>query len=69
VGDDVDKAIAALNGSQFGGRTLNVNEARPKPQHFIPSTPRTLGRVTAHNQCTRDDQKDRNASRSGPSQF
>jgi cold-inducible RNA-binding protein len=26
-----EKAIAELNGSQFGGRTLNVNEARPKP--------------------------------------
>lgn len=28
--DDGDKAITALNGSQFGGRTINVNEARPK---------------------------------------
>jgi cold-inducible RNA-binding protein len=28
--DEGDKAIAALNGSQLGGRTLNVNEARPK---------------------------------------
>jgi RNA recognition motif-containing protein len=30
-GEDGEKAIAALNGSQVGGRTLNVNEARPKP--------------------------------------
>jgi RNA recognition motif-containing protein len=29
---DADKAIAALNGTQFGGRTLNVNEARPRPE-------------------------------------
>jgi cold-inducible RNA-binding protein len=29
-GEDGEKAIAALNGSQLGGRTLNVNEARPK---------------------------------------
>jgi cold-inducible RNA-binding protein len=29
-GEDGEKAIAALNGSQIGGRTLNVNEARPK---------------------------------------
>ena len=29
--EDGEKAIAALNGSQVGGRTLNVNEARPKP--------------------------------------
>jgi RNA recognition motif-containing protein len=30
--EDGEKAIAALNGSQLGGRTLNVNEARPKPE-------------------------------------
>jgi len=30
--DDGEKAIAALNGSQFGGRTINVNEARPKTE-------------------------------------
>jgi RNA recognition motif-containing protein len=28
--DAADRAIAALNGQAFGGRTLNVNEARPK---------------------------------------
>jgi cold-inducible RNA-binding protein len=28
--EDGEKAIAALNGTQIGGRTLNVNEARPK---------------------------------------
>ena len=27
---EADKAIAALNGSDLGGRTLNINEARPK---------------------------------------
>jgi RNA recognition motif-containing protein len=27
-----DQAIAALNGATLEGRTLNVNEARPKPQ-------------------------------------
>jgi RNA recognition motif-containing protein len=27
-----DKAIAALNGTDFGGRALNVNEARPKTE-------------------------------------
>jgi cold-inducible RNA-binding protein len=30
--EDGEKAITALNGSQVGGRTLNVNEARPKPE-------------------------------------
>ncbi|HTS08389.1 MAG TPA: RNA-binding protein [Candidatus Eisenbacteria bacterium] len=28
--EDGEKAITALNGSQLGGRTINVNEARPK---------------------------------------
>jgi cold-inducible RNA-binding protein len=27
--DDADKAIAQFNGSQFNGRALTVNEARP----------------------------------------
>ena len=31
--EDGDKAITALNGQQVGGRTLNVNEARPKTEH------------------------------------
>jgi cold-inducible RNA-binding protein len=30
--EEGDKAIAALNGSQVGGRTINVNEARPKQE-------------------------------------
>jgi cold-inducible RNA-binding protein len=30
--EDGEKAIAALNGSQMGGRKLNVNEARPRPE-------------------------------------
>ena len=30
--EDGEKAITSLNGSQVGGRTLNVNEARPKPE-------------------------------------
>ncbi len=29
---DANKAIAALNGTKIGGRALNVNEARPKPE-------------------------------------
>ena len=28
--EEGEKAIAELNGSDFSGRTLNVNEARPK---------------------------------------
>jgi cold-inducible RNA-binding protein len=30
--EEGDKAIAGLNGSQFGGRAINVNEARPKAE-------------------------------------
>jgi RNA recognition motif-containing protein len=30
--EEGEKAITALNGSQTGGRTLNVNEARPKTE-------------------------------------
>jgi cold-inducible RNA-binding protein len=29
-GAEADRAIAALNGAESGGRALNVNEARPK---------------------------------------
>jgi RNA recognition motif-containing protein len=30
--EEGEKAIAGLNGSQVGGRTINVNEARPKAE-------------------------------------
>ena len=30
--EEADRAIAGLNGTNFEGRTLNVNEARPKTQ-------------------------------------
>ncbi|MEX2263693.1 MAG: RNA-binding protein [Bryobacteraceae bacterium] len=29
---EADRAIAGLNGREMGGRSLNVNEARPKPE-------------------------------------
>jgi len=29
---DADRAIAALNGKSLGGRALNINEARPRPE-------------------------------------
>ncbi len=28
--EEAERAVAALNGKRFGGRALNVNEARPK---------------------------------------
>ncbi len=33
---DADEAIKAINGMQFGGRTLKVNEAQPRQ----PRSPR-----------------------------
>ena len=30
--NEADKAIAALNGSDLGGRTLTINEAKPKAE-------------------------------------
>jgi RNA recognition motif-containing protein len=30
--NEAETAISVLNGSELNGRTLNVNEARPKPQ-------------------------------------
>ncbi len=33
---EADKAIAALNGTNLGGRALNVNEARPKTDRGGP---------------------------------
>ncbi|MDK2957636.1 MAG: hypothetical protein PWQ57_3134 [Desulfovibrionales bacterium] len=29
-----DDAVQAMNGASFGGRTLKVNEARPRPQRW-----------------------------------
>ena len=30
--NDAEKAIASLNGADLNGRTMTVNEARPKPE-------------------------------------
>lgn len=30
--EDADRAIAALNGKSYDGRSITVNEARPKPE-------------------------------------
>jgi cold-inducible RNA-binding protein len=30
--NEAEKAISGLNGTNLGGRTLNVNEARPRPE-------------------------------------
>ncbi len=47
---EADKAIAALNGSDLGGRTLTINEARPKTER-----PRGGQRVGGGGGRGRDD--------------
>jgi len=34
--DEAAKAITALDGKEFGGRNLKVNEARPRPERSAP---------------------------------
>jgi RNA recognition motif-containing protein len=41
---EAERAIAALNGFNSGGRTLNVNEARPKTERSGGGTGRGGGR-------------------------
>jgi cold-inducible RNA-binding protein len=40
--EEADKAIAALNGSDLGGRTLTINEAKPKTDR--PKSGQRFGR-------------------------
>jgi RNA recognition motif-containing protein len=41
---EADRAIAELNGREFDGRTLNVNEARPKAERGAGGGYRSGGR-------------------------
>ena len=34
--EEAFKAVAGLDGKEFGGRSLKVNEARPRPEHTGP---------------------------------
>jgi len=36
--DEAGKAITGLDGKEFGGRSLKVNEARPRPERPGPSS-------------------------------
>jgi cold-inducible RNA-binding protein len=49
---EADKAIAAVNGTELGGRTLMVNEARPKADRPRSGGQRFGGRGGGHG---RDD--------------
>jgi RNA recognition motif-containing protein len=42
--NEAQSAIAALNGKDWKGRTLNVNEARPRPQFHQDSSRKGGGR-------------------------
>ena len=42
--EEGEKAIAGLNGTQLGGRTINVNEARPKAERAGSGGGRDRGR-------------------------
>lgn len=45
--EEAEKAMAALNGKDVGGRTINVNEARPKTER---SNTRGSGRDRSRGQ-------------------
>jgi RNA recognition motif-containing protein len=47
---EAEKAMTALNGSSLGGRTLTINEARPKPER-----PRGGGQRSGGGRGGRDD--------------
>jgi cold-inducible RNA-binding protein len=51
---EADKAIAALNGTDVGGRTLTINEAKPKAER-----PRGGGHRFGGGGRGRDDYRDR----------
>ncbi|HZQ20742.1 MAG TPA: RNA-binding protein [Terriglobales bacterium] len=47
---EAEKAIAALNGSELGGRTLSVNEARPKADRPRGGDGRGFGGARGRNE-------------------
>jgi cold-inducible RNA-binding protein len=42
--DQMDAAVTAMNGKQIDGRTLNVNEAKPRPERSAGGGGRSGGR-------------------------
>ena len=49
--DEAERAVAALNGKEFEGRPLTVNEARPKPDRGFGG----MGAGGGRNRSGRDD--------------
>jgi RNA recognition motif-containing protein len=52
---EADKAIAALNGTEFGGRALKINEAKPKTERPRSSGQRSGGQRFGGDGRSRDD--------------
>jgi RNA recognition motif-containing protein len=52
---EADRAVAALNGSQLGGRTLTINEAKPKTERPRSGGGQRSGSGGGHG---RDDYRD-----------
>ena len=53
--EEAAKAITALNGKEVGGRALNVNEARPKPERSGPRFGGGRGGGGGRDKYSRDD--------------
>jgi RNA recognition motif-containing protein len=52
--DEAAKAIAALDGKEFGGRNLKVNEARPKAERSTSQSGSARGRDRFSNEDYRE---------------
>lgn len=52
---EAEKAIAALNGAELGGRALKINEARPKTER--PRGGQGFGRSAGGRRGGRDDSR------------
>jgi RNA recognition motif-containing protein len=50
---EADKAIASLNGADLGGRTLTINEAKPKTDRSNLTLGRGLAVALGQFWCTR----------------
>lgn len=53
--EEAESAISGTNGSSFNGRTLNVNEARPRPERAPGGYSRAPGNSSRGSSGSRDD--------------